>query len=73
MDAGAAAIDVALNATTKDERAEGYGGAAGSLAGTLAGAAAGAAIGSVVPMQATFYLAGMAKALIDGQLQQVRQ
>lgn len=36
VDAGAAAIDVALNATTKDERAEGYGGAAGSLAGTLA-------------------------------------
>ncbi|MFP3372423.1 phage tail tape measure protein [Pseudomonas sp. SIMBA_068] len=53
VDAGAAAIDVALNATTKDERAEGYGGAAGSLAGTLAGAAAGAAIGSVVPVIGT--------------------
>jgi len=26
-----------------------------------------------VMMQATFYMAGMAKALIDGQLQQVRQ
>ncbi|KPM60184.1 phage tail tape measure protein [Pseudomonas monteilii] len=53
VDAGAAAIDVALNATTKDEKAEGYGGAAGSLAGTLAGAAAGAAIGSVVPVIGT--------------------
>lgn len=53
IDAGAAAIDVALNAKTQDEKAEGYGGAAGSLAGTLAGAAAGAAIGSVVPVIGT--------------------
>ena len=53
IDAGAAAIDVALNAETKDEKAEGYGAAAGSLAGTLAGAAAGAAIGSVVPVIGT--------------------
>ncbi|HGY2299750.1 TPA: phage tail tape measure protein [Pseudomonas putida] len=53
IDAGAAAIDVALNAETKEEKAEGYGGAAGSLAGTLAGAAAGAAIGSVVPVIGT--------------------
>ncbi|MBI6915660.1 phage tail tape measure protein [Pseudomonas juntendi] len=53
IDAGVAAIDVALNAETKDEKAEGYGGAAGSLAGTLAGAAAGAAIGSVVPVIGT--------------------
>ncbi|WP_024717504.1 phage tail tape measure protein [Pseudomonas putida] len=53
MDAGTAALDVALNAETKDEKAEGYGGAAGSLAGTLAGAAAGAAIGSVVPVIGT--------------------
>lgn len=53
IDAGAAAIDVALNAETKDEKAEGYGGAAGSLAGTLAGAAAGAAIGSVLPVIGT--------------------
>ncbi|WP_258911770.1 phage tail tape measure protein [Pseudomonas putida] len=53
VDAGAAAIDVAMNATSQDEKAEGYGGAAGSLAGTLAGAAAGAAIGSVVPVVGT--------------------
>ncbi|HAL68059.1 MAG TPA: phage tail tape measure protein [Pseudomonas sp.] len=53
IDAGAAAIDVALNAETKDEKAEGYGGAVGSLAGTLAGAAVGAAIGSVVPVIGT--------------------
>ncbi|MEX5340459.1 hypothetical protein [Pseudomonas sp. I2] len=53
VDAGAEALDVALNAETQDEKAEGYGGAAGSLAGTLAGAAAGAAIGSVVPVLGT--------------------
>jgi|GEM_PF-195140 len=53
VDAGAAAIDVAMNASSQDEKAEGYGGAAGSLAGTLAGAAAGAAIGSVVPVIGT--------------------
>ncbi|QKL07873.1 phage tail tape measure protein [Pseudomonas putida] len=53
LDAGTAALDVALNAKTQDEKAEGYGGAAGSLAGTLAGAAAGAAIGSVVPVIGT--------------------
>ncbi|EKT4539526.1 phage tail tape measure protein [Pseudomonas putida] len=53
IDAGATALDVALNAKTQDEKAEGYGGAAGSLAGTLAGAAAGAAIGSVVPVIGT--------------------
>lgn len=53
IDSGVAAIDVALNASSQDEKAEGYGGAAGSLAGTLAGAAAGAAIGSVVPIIGT--------------------
>ncbi|UMY64036.1 phage tail tape measure protein [Pseudomonas sp. LS.1a] len=53
MDAGTAALDVALNAKTQDEKAEGYGAAGGSLAGTLAGAAAGAAIGSVVPVIGT--------------------
>ncbi|MCS4250605.1 phage tail tape measure protein [Pseudomonas sp. BIGb0164] len=41
------------NATTQDEKAEGYGGAVGGLAGSLAGAAAGAAIGSVVPVIGT--------------------
>ena len=53
MDAGATALDVAMNAKTQDEKAEGYGGAAGGFAGTLAGAAAGAAIGSVVPVIGT--------------------
>nr|WP_180205511.1 phage tail tape measure protein [Pseudomonas sp. SbOxS1]NYU05624.1 phage tail tape measure protein [Pseudomonas sp. SbOxS1] len=53
MDAGATALDVAVNAKTQDEKAEGYGAAGGSLAGTLAGAAAGAAIGSVVPVIGT--------------------
>jgi TP901 family phage tail tape measure protein len=53
MHAGATALDVAVNANTQDEKAEGYGAAGGSLAGTLAGAAAGAAIGSVVPVIGT--------------------
>ena len=44
------AADTYQNAETKDEKAEGYGAAAGNMAGALAGAAAGAAIGSVVPI-----------------------
>jgi len=47
------ALDVALNAETQDEKAEGYGGVAGSMAGAWAGAAAGAAIGSFVPIIGT--------------------
>jgi TP901 family phage tail tape measure protein len=53
MEAGAMAFDTYENAKTQDEKAEGYGAAAGSLAGTMAGAAAGAAIGSVVPIIGT--------------------
>ncbi len=53
IDAGIGAIDVALNAGTQDEKAEGYGGVAGGLAGSLAGAAVGAAVGSVVPVVGT--------------------
>jgi TP901 family phage tail tape measure protein len=56
----AALFEAALNAKevydtakTRDEKAEGYGSAAGTLAGTLAGAAAGAAIGSAVPVIGT--------------------
>ncbi|MCV2220617.1 phage tail tape measure protein [Pseudomonas mercuritolerans] len=52
-DAGFKAYDTYQNAETQDEKAEGYGSAAGGLAGTLAGAAAGAAIGSVVPVIGT--------------------
>jgi hypothetical protein len=47
------AADTYQNAETKDEKAEGYGAAAGNMAGALAGAAAGAAIGSVVPILGT--------------------
>lgn len=65
IDAGVAAIDVAMNASSQDEKAEGYGGAAGSLAGTLAGAAAGAAIGSVVPVIGTA-LGGAIGAVLGG-------
>ncbi|WP_417693702.1 phage tail tape measure protein [Pseudomonas sp.] len=54
LDAGVGALDTALNATTQDEKAEGYGSAAGGLAGALAGGAAGAAIGSVVPVIGAF-------------------
>ncbi|WP_323055218.1 phage tail tape measure protein [Pseudomonas mandelii] len=53
IDAGFKAKDTYDNATTKDEKAEGYGEAVGGFAGTIAGAAAGAAIGSVVPVIGT--------------------
>ncbi|MGA9701143.1 phage tail tape measure protein [Pseudomonas sp.] len=53
IEAGLIAADTYQNAETLDEKAEGYGNAAGTLAGTLAGAAAGAAIGSVVPVIGT--------------------
>lgn len=48
LDAGMGAADVAMNATTQDEKAEGYGGVAGGAAGTAAGAWAGAAIGTLI-------------------------
>lgn len=53
IEAGFKAKDTYDNAETKDEKAEGYGAAAGGFAGTLAGAAAGAAIGSAVPVIGT--------------------
>jgi len=53
VDAGFKAYDTYQNAETQDEKAVGYGEAAGGLAGTLAGAAAGAAIGSAVPVIGT--------------------
>ncbi|VVN74673.1 hypothetical protein PS708_00633 [Pseudomonas fluorescens] len=53
IEAGFKAKDTYDNAETQDEKAEGYGAAAGGLAGTLAGAAAGAAIGSAVPVIGT--------------------
>ncbi|CAI8793924.1 phage tail tape measure protein [Pseudomonas chlororaphis] len=53
FDAGMTVVDTALNAKTQDEKAEGYGTAAGGLAGALAGGAVGAAIGSVVPIIGT--------------------
>ncbi len=53
IDAVPGALDVALNAETQDEKAEGYGGVAGGMAGAMAGAAAGAAIGSIVPVIGT--------------------
>ena len=69
------ALDTYANANTKDEKAEGYGAAAGSLAGTMAGAAAGAAIGSVVPIIGTAigglvgaYLGSMGGTALGGSL-----
>ena len=47
-DAGYKAYDTYQNAETQDEKAEGYGAAAGGLAGTLSGAAAGAALGTLI-------------------------
>ncbi|WP_339492308.1 phage tail tape measure protein [Pseudomonas sp. EA_15y_Pfl2_R67] len=75
MEAGAMAFDTYENAKTKDEKAEGYGAAAGNLAGTMAGAAAGAAIGSVVPIIGTTiggligaYLGSQGGAALGGSL-----
>ncbi|VVO78051.1 hypothetical protein PS858_01660 [Pseudomonas fluorescens] len=48
VDAGFKAYDTYQNAETRDEKAEGYGAAAGGLAGTLGGAAAGAALGTLL-------------------------
>lgn len=57
VDAVPGVLDTALNAETKTEKAEGYGGVAGGLAGAWAGgtsgAMAGALIGSVVPVIGT--------------------
>ncbi len=53
IEAGFKVKDTYENAETQDEKAEGYGAAAGGLAGTLAGAAAGAFIGSAVPVIGT--------------------
>jgi TP901 family phage tail tape measure protein len=75
LEAGAMAFDTFENAQTKDEKAEGYGAAAGNLAGTMAGAAAGAAIGSVVPIIGTAiggligaYLGSQGGAALGGSL-----
>jgi len=70
MEAGAMAFDTYENAKTKDEKAVGYGAAAGSLAGTMAGAAAGAAIGSVVPIIGTA-IGGLIGAYLGSQGGQV--
>ncbi|WP_309474540.1 MULTISPECIES: hypothetical protein [unclassified Pseudomonas] len=66
MDAGAMAFETYQTAKTQDEKAEGYGAAAGNLAGTMAGAAAGAAIGSVVPIIGTA-IGGLVGAYLGSQ------
>ncbi|WP_447789224.1 phage tail tape measure protein [Pseudomonas farris] len=75
IEAGAMAFETYETAKTKDEKAEGYGAAAGNLAGTMAGAAAGAAIGSVVPIIGTAiggligaYLGSQGGATLGGSL-----
>lgn len=75
LESGAMAFETFQNAETKDEKAEGYGAAAGNLAGTMAGAAAGAAIGSVVPIIGTAiggligaYLGSQGGAALGGSL-----
>ena len=47
------AADVYRNAETRDEKAQGYGSAAGGLGGAVAGMAMGAAVGSAVPIIGT--------------------
>lgn len=66
LESGAMAFETFQNAKTRDEKAEGYGSAAGNLAGTMAGAAAGAAIGSVVPIIGTA-IGGMIGAYLGSQ------
>ncbi|WP_454562531.1 phage tail tape measure protein [Pseudomonas sp. AIG] len=66
LESGAMAFETFQNAKTKDEKAEGYGAAAGNLAGTMAGAAAGAAMGSVVPIIGTA-IGGMIGAYLGSQ------
>ncbi|CAH0212049.1 hypothetical protein SRABI89_02014 [Pseudomonas koreensis] len=66
LESGAMALETFQNAKTQDEKAEGYGSAAGNLAGTMAGAAAGAAIGSVVPIIGTA-IGGMIGAYLGSQ------
>ncbi|WP_285355475.1 phage tail tape measure protein [Pseudomonas sp. lyk4-R2A-10] len=66
LESGAMAFETFQSAKTKDEKAEGYGAAAGNLAGTMAGAAAGAAIGSVVPIIGTA-IGGMIGAYLGSQ------
>jgi TP901 family phage tail tape measure protein len=75
LESGAMAYETFENAKTKDQKAEGYGAAAGNLAGTMAGAAAGAAIGSVVPIIGTAiggligaYLGSQGGAALGGSL-----
>ncbi|WP_262136080.1 phage tail tape measure protein [Pseudomonas sp. Marseille-Q5117] len=75
LESGAMAYETFENAKTEDEKAEGYGAAAGNLAGTMAGAAAGAAIGSVVPIIGTAiggligaYLGSQGGAALGGSL-----
>ena len=71
LGAGLKAVEVYQTATTQDEKAEGYGNAAGTLAGTMAGAAAGAAVGSVVPLIGTVVgglIGGMLGAWGGGEL-----
>ncbi|MBA6103418.1 phage tail tape measure protein [Pseudomonas monteilii] len=65
IDAVPGVLDVALNAETQDEKAEGYGGVAGGTAGAMAGAAAGAAIGSIVPVIGTA-VGGVVGAVLGG-------
>ena len=48
FDAGMKALETFQNAETQDEKAEGYGAAAGNLGGTLVGGTVGAALGTVL-------------------------
>ncbi|MGE8420362.1 phage tail tape measure protein [Pseudomonas sp.] len=63
--AGLGVVDTYRNARTVDEKAKGYGAAAGGFGGALAGAAAGAALGSVVPVLGTA-VGGAIGAMIGG-------
>ncbi|WP_146117330.1 MULTISPECIES: hypothetical protein [Pseudomonas] len=75
LEAGVKAVDTYMNAETKEEKAEGYGGAVGGLGGALAGAATGAALGAVIPIVGPLvggavgaYLGGMGGESLGGLL-----
>jgi TP901 family phage tail tape measure protein len=65
LDAGFQVYNTAMTAETQNEKAEGYGRAAGGLAGSMAGSSVGAAIGSVVPIVGTA-IGGLIGAVLGG-------
>ncbi|WP_110969297.1 phage tail tape measure protein [Pseudomonas huaxiensis] len=66
IDLGVGAVDLAMNAHTQDEKAEGFGGLLGGAAGSAAGAAAGAALGTLILPVIGTAIGGIAGSIIGG-------